>query len=277
MSLKRAAFWVAFWIISALGFGGWICHAMGAEKALEFFAGYIIEKSLSIDNLFIFLMIFTYFRVESKHQRRVLNYGIAGALILRLVMILIGVEIVKRFEWALYIFGAFLIYAAYHITFGKERKVDFEKNILLRIFKKFMPIDNEYHGERFFTRAHGKLRATTLFVVLLIIESTDIVFAVDSIPAIFAVTTDPFIVYTSNIFAILGLRSLYFFFERIQNIFVYVKQGVGVILFIAGVKLLLVMFHIKVPIVIALSVIAAVLIVSILASVIFPKKGGEMK
>lgn len=273
MPLKRALFWTLFWILSALVFNIYIYCSRGAQKALEFLAGYAIEKSLSLDNLFLFLMIFSYFNIEPKYQRKALNYGIMGALVLRLIMILTGVALVEKFEWLLYIFGALLVYSAFKIIFGEERKLDPEKNIAIRLFKKIMPVtDRDSH--HFFVRINGILHATSLFVVLILIESTDVVFALDSIPAIFAVTTDPFIVYTSNIFAILGLRSLYFFLERCKEAFIYVKQGVGIILFIAGVKLLLLMFHIKIPIFIALGLIFGVLVGAIVASLLARKNKG---
>lgn len=268
MSLKRALFWSAFWILAALLFNIYIYHSRGPHKALEFLTGYVIEKSLSMDNLFLFLMLFSYFDIKPAYQRRILNYGIMGAAVLRLILILTGVTLVRRFEWILYIFGGILIYSAFKIVFGEEKKIDPSKNRIIILFKKFIPVTDSISSNHFFTRVNGVLYATPLFVVLLLIETTDVVFALDSIPAIFAVTTDPFIVYTSNIFAILGLRSLYFFLERVKDRFIYIKQGVGIILFIAGLKLMLLIFHIKVPILLALGLIVSVLIVSIAASVL---------
>lgn len=277
MSLKRALFWTIFWIIAALLFNVYIYHSRGHQKALDFFTGYVIEKSLSMDNLFLFLMLFSYFGIEPKYQRKALNYGIMGALVLRLIMILAGVALVRRFEWILYIFGLFLVYSAFKIIFGKERKLDPERNIAIRVFKRIMPVTNQ-DSHHFFVRQENRLHTTPLFIVLLLIESTDLVFALDSIPAIFSVTTDPFIVYTSNIFAIPGLRSLYFFLERVKETFVYVKHGVGVILFIAGAKLILLMFHIKIPILAVLGLILAVLVISIIASLLAKNKiGGVLK
>lgn len=272
MSLKRALFWTLFWISSALLFNLYIYYSTGSYKALEFLTGYVIEKSLSMDNLFLFLILFSYFGIEPKYQRRVLNYGIMGAAVLRLILILTGVTLVKKFEWILYIFGAILIYSAFKIIFGEERKIDPEKSRLIKLFKKLIPVTDTTDHTHFFVRVNGVLHATPLFIVLLLIESTDVVFALDSIPAIFAVTTDPFIIYTSNIFAILGLRSMYFFLERVKEAFVYVKQGVGVILFIAGIKLMLLMFHIKVPILWALGIIMSVLVSSIIASLLSKRK-----
>lgn len=267
MSLKRALLWTTFWILTALLFNLYIYYSRGNQKALEFLAGYIIEKSLSLDNLFLFLMLFSYFNIEPKYQRRVLNYGIIGALVLRLILILTGVTLVKKFEWILWIFGAFLIYSAFKIIFSEEKKLDPEKNKIIKLFKNIMPVANQ-DSHHFFVRIGGVLHATPLFMVLLLIETTDVVFAFDSIPAIFAVTTDPFIVYTSNIFAILGLRSLYFFLERAKEAFIYVKQGVGIILFIAGTKLILLMFHIKLPILWALGLIMGVIVISVAASLL---------
>ena len=272
MSFKRAAFWTLFWVAMALIFNTGVYYYLGDEKALEFATGYVIELSLSMDNLFLFLMLFSYFGIPAQYQRRVLNWGIAGAIILRLIFILLGVAIIERFGWILYIFGAILIVTSFKIIFGKDGEVDPEKNYVAKLFKRFMPVTDELQEQRFFIRKNGILMATPLFVVVLVLESTDILFAIDSIPAIFAITTDPFIVYTSNLFAIIGLRSMYFFLEKVQHAFIYVKQGVGVILFITGVKMLLHMFHIKVPISVALGLIVGILIISVLASIFFSKK-----
>ncbi len=272
MTFKRAAFWTLFWVMMALLFNAGVYYYLGANKALEFLTGYVIELSLSMDNLFVFLMLFSYFGIPAEYQRRVLNWGITGAIIMRLIFILLGVAIIERFGWILYVFGVILIFTSFKIIFGKGGKVDPENNYVAKLFKRFMPVSEEMHEQRFFIRKNGILMATPLFVTLLVIESTDVLFAIDSIPAIFAITTDPFIVYASNLFAIIGLRSMYFFLEKVQHAFIYVKQGVGIILFITGVKMLLHMFHIKVPISIALGLIVGVLIISILASIFFGKK-----
>ncbi|ADG82337.1 TerC/Alx family metal homeostasis membrane protein [Thermincola potens] len=273
MTFKKALFWTAFWVAVALIFNAGVLYFEGHQKALEFFTGYIIELSLSMDNVFLFLMIFTMFGIKAEYQRRALNYGIIGAIIMRLIFILLGVSIITRFEWVLYIFGGILIITALKIIFGKEEEIHPEDNKLVILFKKFFPVTTELYGDKFFVRLNGILHATPLFIVVLVIESSDLLFAIDSIPAIFAVTTDPFIIYTSNILAILGLRSLYFFMERIQQAFVFIKQGVGVILFITGVKMLLLIFHIKVPILVALSLIVGVLVISIILSLLVGKRG----
>jgi len=244
---------------------------MGPAKAMEFLAGYVIEKSLSIDNLFIFLMIFSYFGIGSKYQRRVLNYGITAAIVLRFILILVGVSIVHKFHWFLYLVGLTLIYSSSKVFSGKEKKIDPANSRLIRFMKKIIPVTEQLHQERFFVKLNGRHFATPLFVILLLVESTDVVFALDSIPTIFAVTTDTFIIYTSNILAILGLRSLYFFLERMQEIFIYVRQGVGAILFLAGIKLLLPLFGMKMPTELALAMILAILVCSIVVSIVVKK------
>lgn len=276
MSLKKAVLWTLFWIGVAMVFNLGVYIFMGPQKALEFFTAYVIEKSLSMDNIFVFLMIFSLFAIKPQYQRRVLNFGIFGAIIFRAIFILLGVSLIKQFEWLLYIFGALLIFTAFKIVFGKEEEIHPEENKLVLLFKRFFPVTNQMHGEKFFVRLNKVLHATPLFITVLVIESSDIMFAVDSIPAIFAITTDPFIVYFSNILAILGLRSLYFVLESVQRAFVYIKQGVGVILFFTGVKMLLLMFHIKIPILVALGLIICVLVISIVASLIHGRReGGE--
>ena len=272
MSFRKAAYWTAFWVLVASAFAGGVYYSMGQEKALEFFAGYVIELSLSMDNLFLFLMLFSCYGIECQHQRRILNYGIMGAVILRLIFIVLGLAVIERFHWVLYVFGGILIVTAYKMAFGGEADACPQENWALRLFRKFMPVTAENHGEHFFVRIKGILHATPLFVVLLLIESTDILFAVDSIPAVFAITTDPFIVYSSNILAILGLRSMYFFLEEMQRAFVYVKYGVALILAVTGVKMLLIIWGIKVPVPIALGLIVGILVLSIIASLLFGKK-----
>jgi len=272
MPFKKAAMWTAFWVSVAMSFGAGVYYYMGQDKAMEFLAGYLIELSLSIDNLFLFLMLFCLYRIEPKHQRRILNWGIAGAIVMRLIFIVLGIAIVQRFHWVLYIFGVILIVTAYKMAFGQEKDPCMEDNWAIKLLKKFMPVTVNLDGEKFFTRISGVLHATPLFVVLLLIESTDLLFAIDSIPAVFAITTDPFIVYSSNVLAILGLRSLYFFLETVQRAFVYVKYGVALLLAVTGVKMLLTIWHIKIPVTVALVLIAAILTGSVLASILFGKK-----
>lgn len=276
MSFKKAAFYTLFWFLVAVSFGVGVFQFEGQDKALEFFAGYLIEISLSMDNLFLFLMLFSIYKIDCQYQRRILNWGIIGAVILRLIFIVLGIAIVEKFHWVLYVFGFILIVTGYKMAFGKEVEPCVEDNWAIKLFKKFMPVTCDGHGDRFFTRIGGILHATPLFVVLLLIESTDLLFAIDSIPAVFGVTTDPFIVYSSNILAILGLRSLYFFLERIQSVFVYVKYGVALLLAVTGLKMLLVFWDIHVPIPIALGIITSILVGSVIISVLFGKKEAEL-
>ena len=270
IKLKESLFWSAIWIVVALLFNIAVYFWRGPEVALQFLTGYLIERSLSIDNLFIFLMIFSYFRVASQLQYKVLFWGILGALIMRAFFIATGVVLITMFHWVIYVFGAFLIFTAARMAFEKGKEMHPEKNPVLRIFRRFMPITEDYAGNKFFIRKEGKLYATPLLVVLLVIESTDVVFAIDSIPAILAVTTDPFIVYTSNVFAILGLRALYFALASILGMFHYLKIGLSVILAFVGLKMLLSNFY-QPPVSVTLGAVALTLVVSILASLIFPQ------
>ena len=272
MTFRKAAFWTTFWVLVAMIFAGGVYYNLGQAKAMEFLAGYMIELSLSIDNLFLFLMLFSTYRIDCEYQRRILNWGIAGAVVMRLIFILLGIALVERFHWILYIFGVILIITGYKMAFGKEAEPCMEDNWAIKLLKKFMPVTCDIHGNKFFTVINGIRHATPLFVVLLLIESTDLIFAMDSIPAVFAITTDSFIVYSSNILAILGLRSLYFFLERVQRAFVYVKYGVALLLAVTGFKMLLGIWHINVPVPMALGVIVAILIGSVIASILFGKK-----
>lgn len=265
ISAKESLLWTLLWVGLALLFNGVIYFYMGSQKGLEFFTGFIIEKSLSLDNLFVFLVIFSYFKVTPEYQPRVLRWGIIGAVITRAIFIAVGVALINIFHWILYVFGAILIITAIKLILQKETEVHPEKNIILKAFKKIVPITNEYHHEHFFTRIGGKLVGTPLVVVLVVIESTDIIFAVDSVPAILGITTDPFIVYTSNIFAILGLRALYFFLAAIMLKLHYLKYGLSFILGFIGIKMLLVDF-IHIPIHISLGIICLTLIICVLAS-----------
>ncbi len=277
MDFKKAFLWTGFWILIALIFNAGVYMFMGRQPALDFLTGYVIELSLSMDNVFVFLMIFSFFGISYHYQKRALTYGIIGAVIMRLIFILLGVSVVKRFEWILYIFGAVLIVTAIKIFVGKEESVHPENNKIVKLFTRFFPVTNSLQGEKFFTRINGVLHATPLFIVVLVIESSDLLFAIDSIPAVFSVTKDPFIIYTSNIMAIMGLRSLYFFIERVQRAFVFLKQGVGVILFVTGLKMLLLYFHIEIPTLWALGIILGVLVISVVASIIFGKRRANMR
>lgn len=265
VSKREALAWSLVWIGLALLFNGLVYHWQGSEKGLEFFTGYLIEKSLSVDNIFVFLLIFTYFQVPAAYRHRVLFWGVVGALVMRGVFIALGVTLLATFHWVLYVFGAFLVVTGVRFVFQRESRVDPEANPVLRLFRRYFSITANYQGQRFFVRQIGRRLATPLFVVLLVVETTDVVFAVDSIPAVFAITRDPFIVYTSNVFAILGLRALYFLLAGAMEMFRYLKPGLGILLAFVGVKMLLTDVY-KLPTGISLGVIAAVLGVSVTAS-----------
>lgn len=274
MSTKKALLWVIIWVSIALVCNIVIFYWLGPHKAVEFLTGYIVEESLSVDNLFVFLLLFRYFKIEHSHQRRVLNWGIIGVIILRGIFILSGTYLVTNFGFILYFFGAVLIYSGYKMAFGEEKEVHPEQNRTLRLFKKFMKTTHEYDGNKFVTTINGKKYATPLLVCLIVIESTDLVFAIDSIPAIFAITTDPLIVFSSNILAVLGLRSMYFLLSAIADKFEFVKKGVGIILAYVGVKMLLPLInpHWHIPVFISLLVIISVLGFSVLISMVLSKR-----
>lgn len=271
IKLKEALIWSAVWISLALIFNYGVYVFMGKQKAMEFLTGYVIEKSLSIDNLFVFIMLFTYFKVETKYQHKVLFWGILGALVMRAIFIFAGVALINKFHWIIYVFGALLIFTGIKMVFQKEEQIEPDKNPLVRLFKKVFPFTNEDHGGKFFVKLSGKTFATPLFVVLLIVEFTDLIFAVDSIPAILAITNDTFIIFTSNVFAILGLRALYFALAGITQYFHYLKYGLSAILVFVGVKMTIVDLY-KIPIVTSLLVIGGILLTAIVVSVLFPKK-----
>jgi tellurite resistance protein TerC len=270
MSTRKALYWVIFWISTALVFNLFVYYYLGQQKAIEFFTGYIIEESLSVDNLFVFLVLFKYFKIPPQFQRRVLNWGIVGVIILRGIFIFLGSTLITHFSFILYVFGAILLYSGYQMAFGKEKDIHPEKNRTLRIFKKFMKTTHEIHSHHFFIKKEGITYATPLFVCLLVVESTDVVFAIDSIPAIFAITTDPFIVFSSNMLAVLGLRSMYFLLSAVADKFEFVKKGVGLILFYVGVKMLLPIIHPEwhIPVFISLFVIISILFFSVLISLV---------
>ncbi len=277
MSTKKALKWVIFWVSIALIFNAGVYFYLGQQKAIEFLTGYIIEESLSVDNLFVFLVLFKYFKIPAQYQRRVLNWGIVGVIILRGIFILLGSALISNFGFVLYLFGAILIYSGYQMAFGQEKEIHPEQNKVLRLFKRFYKVTTDYQGNHFFITRDGVKYATPLFVCLLVIESTDVVFAIDSIPAIFAITTDPFIVFSSNILAVLGLRSMYFLLSAIADKFEFVKKGVGIILVYVGIKMLLPIafpgYHI--PVFISLIVILSVLLLSVLISIYLNKKAGK--
>lgn len=272
---KEALITSLVWIGVSLAFNAAVFYFQGSEKGFEFLTGYLIEKALSVDNIFVFVVVFTYFDTHQHLQHKVLFWGIIGALVMRGVLIGVGSALIHQFEWIIYVFGAFLIYTAIKLATQKESSVDPEKNPLVNLVRKIMPVTPNYDGAKFFTRIGGVLMATPLFIVLIVIETTDLVFALDSIPAIFAVTSDPFIVYTSNVFAILGLRALYFLLAGAMGEFRYLKIGLSLVLGFVGVKMLIAAFHIKIPIGISLAVIALILVVSIVASLIVAKREAQ--
>jgi tellurite resistance protein TerC len=272
--LKEALLWSAFWISIALIFNVVIYYTKGGESAFQYFTAYIIEKSLSVDNLFVFLMLFTYFKVPKIYQHKVLFWGIVGALVMRMLFIFAGIALISKFHWMLYIFGAILIYSGVKMVKSKDVEVHPEKNPVLKLFRRFMPVTNEYHGASFFVRMDSRWYATPLIVVLLVIETTDVVFAVDSVPAVLAISRDPFIVYTSNIMAILGLRALYFALAGVMGLFRHLHYGLAAILVFVGFKML-VTDWVHIPIALSLGVIGGVLAVSILASVLLPERTEE--
>lgn len=272
MSTKKALSWVAFWIGLALCFNLGILLLVGKEEALEFLGGYIIEQSLSIDNLFLFIIVFSSFGIKSEYQRRVLNYGIFGAIILRLIFVLLGVTIVNMFHWVLYVFGAILIISGIKMMLKNDEDKNYKDSKVIKLLGKIVPVTDNLEGEKFFVRKNKILHATPLFAILILIEFTDIIFAIDSIPAIFSITTDPFIVYTSNIFAIMGLRSMYFVLGTLHEKFRYVKYGVALILTFTGVKLSVLIFDFHIPLEWSLGIIFTILAGSIAASVAFTRK-----
>jgi len=271
LSTKKALSWVAFFIVLALCFNVGIYFFMGKEQALQFLGGYVIEQSLSIDNLFLFIMVFSNFGIKLEHQRRILNYGIFGAIVLRLIFVLLGVTVVNAFHWVLYVFGVILIISGIKMAIKNEEVADMKDSKIIKILSKIIPVTNEVHGDKFFVRIDRVLHATPLFAIIFIIEFTDILFAIDSIPAIFSITTNPFIVYTSNMFAILGLRNLYFVLGAMQEKFKYVKYGVALILTFTGVKLSILMFGIEIPVELSLLIIFVTLAGSVFASMAFTR------
>ena len=271
VSVEEALIWSGVWIFLALCFNGFIYYMFGEIKALEFFTGYVIEKALSVDNIFVFVLIFTYFQIPSIYQHKVLFWGIIGALIMRVIFIFAGVALLEKFHWTIYVFGGILIFTGIKMLLEKDKKIEPDKNPLIKFFKKIMPTTNELHGDKFFIKQNNKNYATPLFIVLIMIEITDLIFAVDSIPAILAVTQDHFIVYTSNVFAILGLRSLYFALAHIIDRFKYLAVGLAIILVFVGLKMVSIDFY-KIPIHFSLLIIISILIISVLFSLIKTKK-----
>lgn len=280
IKVREAAAWSAVVIATALAFNYGIYHFRGTQAGLEFLTGYVIEFALSVDNLFVFVLIFAYFNIPTKYQHRVLFWGILGALVMRGAMIGAGALLIERFHWIIYFFGAFLVFTGIRMGTQDEIRIEPEANPVIKLMRRFMPVTHVYHGQHFFAREpHPKTRvlrrvATPLFVVLVLVETTDLIFAVDSIPAIFGVTRDPFIVYTSNVFAVLGLRSLYFVLAGVIHKFHYLQLGLSVVLVWIGAKMLLIdVYHISIGL--SLGVVATVLLIATLASLAFPKKAEE--
>ena len=268
---REAAAWSVLWVALALLFGAGVYAWMGREAGLEYFAGYVIEKALSVDNIFVFVLIFSFFRVPAEYQHRILFWGILGALVMRGAMIAAGAYLIEQFHWLIYVFGAFLVFTGIRMATQVEHDIDPAANPVIRLVRRLLPVTSEYRGQRFFVREDGgRLFATPLFVVLALVETTDLIFAVDSIPAIFAVTQDPFIVYSSNVFAILGLRALYFLLADIIHRFHYLKLGLSVVLVFVGAKMLIAdVYH--VPIGLSLAVIVSLLGLAVGASLLWPR------
>ena len=268
VSFREAATWSTIWVALGLAFGGLVYTWMGPQKGLEYFTGYLLEKSLAVDNIFVFVLVFSFFATPALYQHRVLFWGVIGALLMRGIMIFAGSALIKEFHWILYVFGGILLLTGIKMLFQKkEGDSDLNKNPAVRLARRIFKVSDTYDGQKFFTVQNGVRMATPLFLVLMFIEFTDLVFAVDSIPAIFAVTTDPFIVFTSNVLAILGLRSMYFLLANVIHRFVYLKTGLSVILLFIGTKMLLLDIY-KIPTLVSLLVVAGILTVSIIASLI---------
>ncbi len=269
ISIREAVGWSCFWIALGLGFNGWVYWEFGHDHAVEFLAGYLLEKALSVDNLFVFLLVFNYFSVPAQFQHRVLFWGILGALVFRAVFIFLGVAVVSTVHWVLYIFGLFLVWSGIKMALAKDEEVDLGDNTVVKWVRRHIPVTEGYDGAKLFTRVDGKLFATPLFIVLVVIETTDLLFAVDSIPAVFGVTRNPFIIFSSNVMAILGLRALYFALAGLMDLFAYLKIGLSVVLVFIGVKMLIDEL-VPIPTPWALGGIGLVLLVSVVASLMFP-------
>jgi len=275
VKVKEALAWTAVWVALALIFDAWMYYSRGPQAGLEFLTGYLIEKALSVDNVFVFLLIFSYFRVPETYQHRVLFWGILGALIMRGIFIAAGVALIQQFHWIIYVFGAFLVFTGIRLAQEKDKEIHPERNPVLRLFRHWVPLADQYENGRFFVKRAGKLSATPLLVTLLMVETTDVIFAVDSIPAILAITRDAFIVYTSNVFAILGLRALYFALAGIVTMFHHLHYGLALIVAFVGVKMLLADIY-KIPISWSLAIVAAFLALSVVASLVWPKQPSPM-
>jgi tellurite resistance protein TerC len=271
VSIKESLAWTGVWISLAMLFNAWIYYKMGHQKGMEFLTGYIIEKALSVDNIFVISLIFTYFRVPAQYQHRVLFWGVLGALFFRIIFIYAGVALISKFNWMIYVFGVFLVYTGIKMLKDEEKHIEIEANPMIKFVKRFWKISPNFDGENFRTTVNGVKHFTPLFLVLIMIETTDIIFAVDSIPAILAITPDPYIVFTSNVFAILGLRSLYFALNGIMEMFEYINYALSGILVFVGIKMIVAGWY-HIPTIISISVILGLLISSVVASIYFPRK-----
>jgi tellurite resistance protein TerC len=271
IKIKEALFWSAIWISLALLFNLCVFLLLGHEKALNFLTAYLVEESLSVDNLFIFLLIFSYFSVPADYQHRVLFWGIMGAIVMRAIFIVTGLTLLAKLHWVIYVFGAFLIFTAARLVIRKEEEIKPERNPVLRLFRRLVPLAKRYHGNKFLGKARGRWLATPLLMVLVVIETTDIIFAVDSVPAVLSITQDPFIVYTSNIFAVMGLRALYFAISGVIQKFYYLNYGLAAILGFLGVKMIISNFY-EMPVTASLGVVVGILVISALASLLRRKK-----
>ena len=269
--LKEALVWSGIWIALALLFALGVYSWDGPQPALEFLTGYLIEKSLSVDNIFVFVLIFSYFKVPARYQHTVLFWGILGALVMRAIFIFAGIALLQRLHWILYVFGALLILTGIKMATEKDKEIHPDKNPLLKLFRRLVPVTEDYHADHFFVKQTGHYAATPLFIVLLVVETTDVIFAVDSIPAILSITIDPFLVYTSNVFAILGLRALYFALAGVVRLFHYLHYGLSAILVFVGAKMLLADVY-KLPVGVALGVIAGILLIAVIASLMRPQQ-----
>jgi len=274
ISMRQAFIWTSFWVSLAMLFCLGVYHDRGSEDALKFLAGYLIEYSLSVDNLFVFLLLFHYFSLPKELQHDVLFWGILGAIVMRALFIFVGLALVSAAHWVLYVFGVFLVITGIRFAFEKDKKIEPDKNPVLRLLQRYFPVTTTYHGHRFFVRHQGKLMITPLFITLVYVEMTDIIFAIDSIPAVMAVTLDPMLVYTSNIFAILGLRSLFFALSGLMGLFYYLHYGLAAILILIGVKMLINPIW-SVPIGVTMGTIAAILAVSVVLSLMFKQREPE--
>jgi tellurite resistance protein TerC len=271
VTLKEALVWSGIWVALALLFALGVYVWDGSQPALEFLTGYLIEKSLSVDNIFVFVLIFSYFKVPAHYQHKVLFWGILGALVMRAIFIFAGIALLQQLHWIIYVFGALLVLTGIKMATEKDKEIHPDKNPVLKLFRRLVPVTEDYHADHFFVKQAGHYAATPLFIVLLVVETTDVIFAVDSIPAILGITVDPFLVYTSNVFAILGLRALYFALAGVMQLFHYLHYGLSAILVFVGAKMLLADVY-KLPVGVALGVIAGILLMAVLVSVMRPRQ-----